>query len=146
MDAADRSTGELPQKPLILILCGLPGSGKTSIASSITNNATELISQSLHKQVSVTVKHICFDNVYAELLAHHKLDRGAWGPSLWHKARAMCYDQTKNEVQSSKETPKIIIVDDNMYYRSMRRPYYVLAAQSTFNLNNLISFTRFCLA
>lgn len=49
---------------------------------------------------------------------------------VWKQARETIYTQTQ-EILSNDSSPEdvYVLLDDNFYYKSMRKPYYRLAAE-----------------
>ncbi|XP_078587131.1 L-seryl-tRNA(Sec) kinase-like [Branchiostoma floridae x Branchiostoma japonicum] len=153
----------------LLVLSGLPGSGKTSLARKLQECW----------QSEVAVVHVCFDELIPEDL---KLERPEEGDgeddsgdqqaiSLWKQHRRAILHNVEKLLRKSKSLPEeennstdaipdldakflkcakfaerngrggdnngeresslVVIIDDNMYYRSMRYQYYQLARQYT---------------
>lgn len=104
----------------ILVLLGLPGSGKTTLARKLTT----FISEWHHNAV---INCVSFDDlvplqVQAEIAS-------ATSDQTTKACRSSMKDSVESFLCSVKESPCIVIVDDNNYYRSMRYEYYQLAAQ-----------------
>jgi len=128
-------------KICLVLLIGLPGSGKTTLCRALveffkSSNTTHVIP-------------ICYDELIpADICRHHD------NISHWKEARRDVVNHVKNlilclvglkefsmansgevsvreemikTVMNMKQTRVYIIVDDNMYYRSMRYEYYQLA-------------------
>eukprot|EP00742_Colponemidia_sp_Colp-10_P011151 GILJ01012360.1.p1 GENE.GILJ01012360.1~~GILJ01012360.1.p1 ORF type:complete len:295 (-),score=31.10 GILJ01012360.1:305-1189(-) len=96
----------------LVLVCGLPGAGKSELCRSIVNFMS-------HNPIT-TACHIEFDAREREFAQHeHEFDIQAW-----HSARAAVRSQVIHELT---ETKKIILLDDNFYYRSMRRSFYQLS-------------------
>lgn len=92
----------------IVLLCGLPASGKTTLA------------QTLHRiwqrQKLPNVSVISIDALQTEQ---------SFSPSDWHTARDKAFELVAEAVKRERA---LVMVDDTMFYRSMRRKYFALAA------------------
>ena len=91
---------ESSKPPLLLLLIGLPGCGKTTLASSIL-------------KLNPTSKHICFD----------LLQGGLQTTESWHQAKQTAFELCQHS------NANLIILDDNFEYKSMRKPYFKLAQE-----------------
>lgn len=71
--------------------------------------------------------HICYDAVEAEL----RLDLAAFDPATWQASRLRAAEVVLEKI--GEPTPrsgrKVLILDDNMYYRSMRKQWYHVARE-----------------
>lgn len=102
----------------LVILCGLPGSGKTTLATALMNLSKDLDDAAVHK--------LSFDDEYER----QRPSADEFDPVAWHKSRHVCVEEVKQILGASVEPTcmrKVIFVDDNMYYASMRREFYKLA-------------------
>ena len=135
-----------PSPHIVLLLCGLPGSGKTTFAISLQNDAYKLIEalkcefhlgdlSSSHFSVSC----VHFDEYLTQSLLKN---RGRFTPEVWHQSREEAIQSIENKLtlknaSSSSSSPAfptchhIIIIDDNMNYTSMRKPIFDMALQRT---------------
>ena len=86
--------------PLLVVLCGLPGSGKTTIASSLAKTA---------QANGFSVRLIHFDDALLD---------GCEGfdPKTWKETRTRCMEEAGEALESTN----IVILDDTMHYHSMR--------------------------
>jgi len=67
---------------------------------------------------------VSFDDVEAALM------QGSFDPATWHTARNQVYNSVVQHLSSltaQNSAPTVLLLDDNMYYRSMRFSYYQLA-------------------
>ncbi|KAL1245230.1 L-seryl-tRNA(Sec) kinase [Trichinella spiralis] len=123
----------------LAIVFGIPACGKTSLCKRIVDffNADESNRSDIH------VVHICYD----EILEHAKLCTNQWksmrnmildsvdavavDADIWNKIVALVpnFDATWSKI--------IFLIDDNMYYRSMRFSYYRLARKHQFGFCQL---------
>jgi hypothetical protein len=88
-----------PEKNAILILCGLPGAGKTTLAQKIRSLSFTPYKNEMEKffQQKVNVVHICYDEIYDNLL----MEKNAQQPKhsqqfefdaiLWHQSRKRAF-------------------------------------------------------
>jgi tRNA uridine 5-carbamoylmethylation protein Kti12 len=126
----------------LLLLCGLPGSGKSTIASLIKHNALENIvvfgalseiiaeKKQFDKNDPLLVYHVEYDNFYDQLAkCKNSSEECKFNNIIWKLSREMAVKEVINLIETSSEGFKIIIIDDNMYYYSMRHFYYKLAQQ-----------------
>jgi len=119
-DAATAATA-VPKCRCIVVLMGLPGSGKTTFA--------QVLSDEFGSKDQRLVKTVSFDNVLP--LAEQKaLAEGTTlGDGDWKRARQDMRDRVRRIFDQSGDSDVITLVDDNNYYRSMRYEYYQLAKE-----------------
>jgi len=113
---------------VICVLVGLPGSGKSTLCSHLMAEAR-----------GNAVLHVEFDAVEHELLLmeeKHPQKR----LEVWHRARDVAFEKVEEFLESNSTPGKIVLVDDNMYYQSMRMPYLQLARRK--NLGFLEVFVK----
>jgi len=108
------------QPSCILVLLGLPGSGKTTLARKLTTFLSEG-----HRNVSVNC--VSYDDL-VPLQVQAEIAR-ATSDQTTKSCRSSMKDSVESFLCSVKESPCVVIVDDNNYYRSMRYEYYQLAAK-----------------
>jgi len=103
---------------LVVVFCGLPGSGKTTLSCLLKQYA---------QQRCVNVVHIEFD----ELLDEKLLLNNDFTLAL-SETRQAALTQISNilsdQQQQHQEQQTYLLIDDNMYYKSMRRAVYNLSA------------------
>lgn len=92
-------------KACLLLVCGLPGSGKSSFCHELVARA---------KAQTSTWIHFCYDDVEQSL----RVDRSTFDPEIWQEARAKITTDVGSLL--AEERNQVIVLDDNMYYRSMR--------------------------
>jgi len=111
---AARAPREDASKTLVLVLCGLPGVGKTTLARALARRARESGHDAHHARYDAR-----------ELRAMTREDgTTAFEPARWRAARAEAaadVDAATRRGNAREDGVKtVVIVDDNMYYRGMR--------------------------
>lgn len=101
--------------PHLLLLVGIPGSGKTTLAC--------YLERTFARELPVVV--ISYDAIETELTQDKSWDR-----SVWHDVRKIVYDKCVAFLENYQSKKSILILDDNMYYRSMRYLYFKLARKA----------------
>ncbi|TNV74997.1 hypothetical protein FGO68_gene16181 [Halteria grandinella] len=99
------------QKQIIVLLVGIPASGKTHL------------SQQLDDSFKNQVRLIEYDMIERELLD----GQTGFDASIWQKARQIAYEKCRQAIDTDKT--QLVILDDNFYYKSMRKPYYSLSRE-----------------
>ena len=97
---------------------------------NITNTANEQ-----KEQTKVKIDYICYDNYLVESIEKNNLK---FDSKIWHESRNKAWNRTI-ELLESKESAKgkdktheqkrILLIDDNFEYRSMRYKFYQIARQ-----------------
>ena len=136
-----------------VVLCGLPGAGKSTLCKKIS-----------HCSKSITFVHVNFDEllpraVVKELIENATSDKGSWKDYRGYIKKLIArkvaeFVEKKNEEDLAKipvELKKvfeekwiindrkklIVLIDDNMYYRSMRYEYFQLARDYTISYGQI---------
>ena len=94
----------------VVVLVGLPGSGKSTIARHLCQT----------RQSSV---HIEYDAVAASLSEEDDL-------AAWRRSRTAAVEDLKKHL---KESPHLIVLDDNFHLRSMRKDIYQICRNHVVN-------------
>uniref|UniRef100_A0A7S3DG17 Uncharacterized protein n=1 Tax=Palpitomonas bilix TaxID=652834 RepID=A0A7S3DG17_9EUKA len=102
----------------ILLLCGLPGAGKSTAGL----HADDVI-----KSVGAESKLISFDGIESQIKREQLKDPAVFDVQVWNEARRIAKEQVRSCCNANHAQDLVLIVDDNMHYRSMRREYYRLA-------------------
>lgn len=102
---------------MLVILCGLPAAGKSTLTSRICEKLSSTFG----------FRTVCFDDSLEQLVSASV--EGAFSSEVWHESRARSYQQVHEALLSkpTAERREVIVVDDNMHYRSMRKPLLRLA-------------------
>uniref|UniRef100_A0A6T1G554 L-seryl-tRNA(Sec) kinase n=1 Tax=Alexandrium monilatum TaxID=311494 RepID=A0A6T1G554_9DINO len=118
--AADERSDGTPSACLLLV-CGLPGCGKTSFCKVLLARAAEdpcLLGSNAEWH------HICYDEIEADLRG----PAGDFDPSAWQAARERCMQEAER-LLAERAQRAVLLLDDNMYYRSMRKRWYHFARE-----------------
>lgn len=107
-----------PRSAALVLLCGLPGSGKTTLVTALMGLAKEVDVGEVHK--------VSFDDEYQQ----QRCGISEFDPTTWHQSRHVCSRKVRKILEGILEpsfTHQIVFIDDNMYYASMRRDFYRIA-------------------
>lgn len=91
---------DIKEFPLLIVLCGLPGSGKTTTASNLAKTA---------QASGVSVRLIHFDDALSDCCE-------GFDPETWRESRIRCMKEAEKVLESNR----MVILDDTMHYHSMR--------------------------
>jgi len=127
------STSTSATRPIVAVVFGLPGAGKTSLCKaliSLTSASASSPSTLLKKRLQV--EHVCFDDIEQELLSKNPTSSSSstsFSPEVWHQTRNIGYQRVESLIEdtTSRDTTVVVLVDDNMYYFSMRHKFFNLA-------------------
>lgn len=114
----------------VLVLSGLPGSGKTTLATRLKTRAVEL-------EPTCEVVHVCYDAyeraARAETTSSGEEGVGTFDPVVWKASRERAAEDVRRAIERanaksasndgalmSGKSTTLVIVDDNMYYNGMR--------------------------
>ena len=142
----------------LVLLCGLPGVGKSTIVRAILKVAGGL---------GIATNVIDYDELTASIAASESSVVGlnsssrslekppnSWSVNAWRESRVHAFSKCRSLIQGhyrdalGSESPgtsaaeatsekcterkkRIILLDDNFFYASMRKPFYRLARQGT---------------
>jgi O-phosphoseryl-tRNA(Sec) kinase len=106
----------------IVVLTGLPAVGKTSLARKLYSF--------LNTDKNCVVQHVVFDDLVS-LEEQASIAQSTETTKVFHQKRFLMKNLVESFIVTSPESPlkRIVLVDDNNYYRSMRYEYYQLAAK-----------------
>ncbi|KAK9817333.1 hypothetical protein WJX74_010665 [Apatococcus lobatus] len=125
-ELGSKSEKEATARACLLLLCGLPASGKSTLSRALQDFCSQ---QEQHTRCQV----LSTDNAQAELSGGEDFNA-----KLWKAARRGVLQQTecllRTAFGAATHTRLLLIVDDNMQYRSMRREFFQVArdARSAF--------------
>ena len=115
-----------PGTPCVVTLCGLPGSGKTTLARTLRErmNANGIMSN----KNAVVVR---FDDAEREQFYDQVKGVGSktFDPEGWKRARKACFEALRAALDEDEEKNAMVILDDTMHYKSMRREAYRYARE-----------------
>lgn len=100
-------TGE-PGRRAIALLCGLPASGKTTVARNLEERCS-----------GFELRVVTFDSVLEETL-----EGRPWTPRDWHAARRKMVQVCTELASSLSAQDRVILVEDNFDLQSLRREFY----------------------
>lgn len=105
----------------VLVLVGLPGCGKSTLSSRMR---AEMESRNIECLV------VDYDALFTKMAVEG--GKVSFDAQLWHQSRETAFTTALSafSYSPSGKSP-VCIIDDNMYYRSMRHLYYRLARQCT---------------
>lgn len=126
----------------VVLLCGLPAVGKSTFARLLKRVLPEKLPQLCSffaSPATLEVVHVECDEIFARVFQDDtsnksKVDaeRTHESSGAWKAVRNVAYQQVEELLQrtaaeTSSQCYTLIIVDDNMYYQSMRAPFRNLA-------------------
>ena len=119
-----------PRTPCVVTLCGLPGSGKTTLARTLRERMN---ANGMSNKNNAVVR---FDDAEREQF-YDDDDRvkGVEGPQKrfdpegWKRARKACFEALRTALDDDEEKNAMVILDDTMHYKSMRREAYRYARE-----------------
>lgn len=105
----------------ILALCGLPGVGKTTFSKILTKKLFAFDWSFLSTE-KVEIEQINYDDLFAL-----QNNGDIFNPEVWKESRSTAITRVQQILNHPKESLRFIIIDDNLYYSSMRHEYFQLA-------------------
>ncbi|GLV33147.1 Phosphoseryl tRNA kinase [Carabus blaptoides fortunei] len=96
----------------LVVLIGLPGAGKSHFCKYFLEHYAT--------SSDIVVTHVSFDQI------EHETDRRDYKP-FRTDIQERVVTLLENKMKDNAESKWIVLIDDNMYYRSMRRSYYNVA-------------------
>ena len=135
-DNADDKQGNTNVQSLnhvvVVLVCGLPGSGKTTLIKHLVEKISARSKQ--HSQTAtVSCHHIEYDEIQSRILSEqHDLHKEKADDSLeaWRQSRLVALEELTEilrRIQNSKSSPApihVLLMDDNFHLRSMRKQVF----------------------
>lgn len=126
----------------VLLLCGLPGSGKSSLARSLKESNVDTFDRILHIEYdSITREQLQTqqqtENDNEDVFTKDSLE-------AWRASRNIALEQLSQQLETHLEsndtsTPSLLIImDDNFHLRSMRKNVHQLCASHASNNENQV--------
>jgi len=124
----------------IILVCGLPGVGKSSICRILLKKLSDIVSS-----LNGCLAHVEFDDIFrrlqtsSEAYSSHmtsSISSETFDSILWKHSRRIAFEYVENLIKDLSPAPStqpsqfdchFIIVDDNFFYKSMRVPFFRLA-------------------
>ena len=133
----EKSVSSVPPAVVIVLLCGLPGSGKSTILRELSKRFGD---------TDVCFLPLIFDDL---LSAKLRETSSPWSPDAWRHARISLMKRCEllarapltlpeSRDSGSKWVRKLILVEDNFQLRSMRRDFYIISRSCEFQINEIV--------
>ncbi|CAI2375073.1 unnamed protein product [Moneuplotes crassus] len=122
---------EIPELDPYIYLCllvGIPASGKSTFCQ-------EIITAAQSSSPSLKIIQIEYDKIEDEISSEFE-------PEKWKETRSIAFGNISSLLEQKVSIPTIILVDDNFYYKSMRKEFYKLVIQANKNLEDTIRYTE----
>lgn len=127
VDVAKHAPGD-EAKACLLLVCGLPGCGKSSFCRALMERAAAF--PVLLGEPEAEWHHLCYDEVEAECRLEAGGISDAFDAATWRAARSKVTARAKELVDRGGSKRQVLVIDDNMYYRSMRKGWLHFAAEN----------------
>ncbi len=127
----------------MLCVMGLPASGKTTLCQLLCATGKLHIRSHDGNDLIPNIERISFDDLEESEKAFHACE---FEPSAWRKARERAFervDTMRRQKAHYHQAPVILLLDDNFYYKSMRKrfkPHGVIFLNRA--VNDCISLNR----
>jgi len=113
-------------------LCGLPGSGKTRLARTLRDrmnangmsNATAVV-----RFDDAEREQFFYDDDEDDRVKGVERRPKTFDPEGWKRARKACFEALRAALDDDEEKNAMVILDDTMHYKSMRREAYRYARE-----------------
>jgi len=123
---------------LVVVVCGIPGAGKTTACEALRQHllagsspTTTGRGDEADPARRVDVTHVCFD---AFVAPPPDAEAEGFSPEAWERARKDALGAIARALDRSPQTctagfGRVVLVDDTMHYRSMRREVQRIAGR-----------------
>jgi tRNA uridine 5-carbamoylmethylation protein Kti12 len=115
----------------IILLCGVPGAGKTTLARQLCNSQYEEMENETPWGFAkrVVVERVSFDELYEGSTT----STATFDPVHWkHTQKKMVriiMERLSRPRSGEGNVCRVLLADDNFYYRSMRKRFYQIAQE-----------------
>lgn len=129
----DDTTGD---DAVLLLVCGLPGAGKSTLAHHVA--ATAHASPALHSRQCV-IELLSFDELFVHAASSDndsKFDPAVWKQCqrlMAERVRAWHHSALTHQQSDASRRQLVLLVDDNFQYRSLRKRFAHLAAERAYH-------------
>ena len=119
-----------PRTPCVVTLCGLPGSGKTTLARTLRErmNANGMSNKNAVVRFDDAEREQFYDDEDDRVKGVERRPK-TFDPEGWKRARKACFEALRAALDDDEEKNAMVILDDTMHYKSMRREAYRYARE-----------------
>ena len=103
----------MDNRQCLVVFSGAPGCGKSTVIEKLV----EILGG----------KEISYDEIEQKL--------GSWSLENWHRTRLIGAENARNVMENGE---KWVFIDDNMYYRSMVKPYLKMCCEKSYHFLHVI--------
>ena len=118
-----------PPHTLVVLLCGLPGAGKSTLAAGLKAAVTApTATREGGTRPATAVLLVEIDEA-----GPPAADEEAWSRAAWQASKAASLARVSDALRRAPDPSggrRLIVVDDNFWSRSQRKPYYALAREA----------------
>ena len=118
-----------PRTSCVVTLCGLPGSGKTTLARTLRErmNANGMSNKNAVVRFDDAEREQFYDD--DDRVKGVEGPQKRFDPEGWKRARKACFEALRAALDDDEEKNAMVILDDTMHYKSMRREAYRYARE-----------------
>ena len=111
----------------VICVMGLPGAGKSSLCEYLSSNTRlrECLTSMAHVP-NINILTLSFDSMEAELKKLAGVGHNVFNAEIWRQARTMVTARVleiRRQFEAEREILTVVLLDDNMYYKSMRKVF-----------------------
>jgi O-phosphoseryl-tRNA(Sec) kinase len=121
----------------LVLLVGLPGSGKTALARKMQKQALTFGTSPPIQ----AVEHLELDKIERELKLRAGVPLETFSPAVWKETRIEALNRALTCIEQAIATrmgATLVVIDDNLYYSSMRKPYVHLSQKHATGLVQVV--------